>query len=319
MSIKYILLIPLHLVFIYACSNISKEENTSDDSPVFLDYSEAALDSAYNQRYWAPNRNHVLTQINSLTELAKKDALPPQRIQYGGEEVESLDIYASDKKLSPVHFYIHGGAWRSGNGSQASIYNSRVFSQNDVIFVAPDYQLVTDTDGSLYPMVEQLRKALIWTYENAEKFGGDPDRIFISGHSAGAHLAGVLISTDWTKYDVPADVIKGAFLTSGMYDLYPVSLSSRNEYVSFTDEMVKNLSPIHHIENINMPVILAYGSEESPEFKRQSEAFADALRKASKEVELYTLGGYNHFEIIIAYGNPFDLPATLMLGQMNIQ
>jgi arylformamidase len=309
----------LAFVLICACSTDGNKEIIPNSSPIFLDYSEAALDSAYNQKFWAPNRTEVLTQINGLTDLAKKDALPPQRIQYGDVEAASLDIYATDKQSSPIHFYVHGGAWRSGNGTEASIYNSRVFSQNEVVFVAPDYQLVTDAEGSLYPMVDQLRKALVWTFENAEQFGGDPNKIFISGHSAGAHLAGVLIATDWTKYNLPKDIIKGAFLTSGMYDLYPVSLSSRNEYVRFTEEMIKDLSPIHHIEQINMPVILAYGSEESPEFKRQSEAFAEALRKANKEVTLHILDGYNHFEIIIAYGNPFDLPPTLMLDQMNIK
>jgi arylformamidase len=159
---------------------------------------------------------------------------------------------------------------------------------------------------------------VVWTYQNAIRFGGNPDNIYISGHSSGAHLAGVLITTDWVKYGLPADVVKGAVLCSGMYDLYPVSLSSRNEYVEFTDKMVRDLSPINHIDKIRTPVILAYGTHESPEFKRQSQAFAEALKKESKQVELHILEGYNHFEIMIAMGNPYDISGELMIKQMKI-
>ena len=92
-------------------------------------------------------------------------------------------------------------------------------------------------------MVDQLRNAVAWTYQNASKFGGNPDSIYLSRHLAGGHLGGVLITTDWSEYNLPNDVIKGAFLSSGMYDLYPVSLSSRNEYVAFTEKMIGDRQP----------------------------------------------------------------------------
>jgi len=159
---------------------------------------------------------------------------------------------------------------------------------------------------------------VVWTYQNASKFGGNPDSIYISGHSAGGHLGGVLITTDWQEYNIPDNVIKGAFLSSGMYDLYPVSLSSRNEYVSFTEKMIQDLSPINHIDRVNMPVILAYGTQESPEFQRQTKEFSRLLQRQSKDVVLHVLNGYNHFEILITLGNPYDLPGQLMIKQMNL-
>jgi arylformamidase len=304
-------------ILIYAC-NTNSQDNLEKKEFIYLNYTEAGIDSAYDQSYWAPNRLLVFEQLKALRTLSQKEIGDPERIQYGETEVEHLDLYRSQQKNAPIHIYIHGGAWRGGNGSGLKAYNARKFIERGVMYIAPDYALATDANGSLYPMVEQLRKAVAWTYQNAAKFGGNPDSIYISGHSAGGHLGGVLITTDWSEYNLPDDVIKAAFLSSGMYDLYPVSLSSRNEYVAFTHKMVKNLSPINHISQISIPVILAYGTQESPEFQRQSKAFAKALEKQSKEVELHVLDGYNHFEIIIALGNPYDLPGELMIKQMGL-
>jgi len=310
-------LILLVCILMHSC-NTDSQENLASKKKVYLEYTEAGLDSTYAQSNWAPNRKYVISQLRSLIEFSQSRIGDPERIQYGSTEDEQLDLYTTNRKDAPIHIFVHGGAWRSGNGSGNNAYNARKFIESGMIYIAPDYQLATDANGSLYPMVDQLRNAVVWTYQNAIKIGGDQDRIFLSGHSAGGHLGGVLITTDWTEYGLPADVIKGAFLSSGMYDLYPVSLSSRNEYVEFTDKMVKDLSPINHIAKIRTPVILAYGTQESPEFKRQSQAFAEELKKKSKEVELHVLEGYNHFEIMIALGNPYNVPGEIMLKQMNI-
>ena len=309
-------LIILACIVVLSCNTDS--QNNLESKKVYLEYTEAALDSTYAQSYWAPNRKYVFSQLRSLIKFSQSSIGDPERIKYGSTEAEQLDLYIPNRKNAPIHIFVHGGAWRSGNGSGNNAYNARKFVELGMLYIAPDYQLATNANGSLYPMVDQLRNAVVWTYQNAEKFGGNPDRIFLSGHSAGGHLGGVLITTDWTEYGLPADVIKGAFLSSGMYDLYPVSLSSRNEYVEFTDKMVEDLSPINHIAKIRTPVILAYGTQESPEFKRQSQAFSEALKKQSKEVELHILEGYNHFEIMIALGNPYNVPGEIMIKQMNI-
>jgi len=310
-------LIILACTLTYAC-NTDIQKNLEQNEKVYLDYTKEAIDSAYDQSFWAPNRQYIFSQLQTLRKLSMSKIGEPERIQYGGTSIEQLDLYSSKLVNAPVHIFIHGGAWRAGNGSGNTAYNARKFVESGMLYVAPDYQLATDANGSLYPMVDQLRNAVVWTYQNAVRFGGNPDRIYLSGHSAGGHLGGVLITTDWTEYGLPADVIKGAFLSSGMYDLYPVSLSSRNEYVQFTDKMVEDLSPIKHIAKIKTPVILAYGTQESPEFKRQSQAFAAALKKQSKEVELHVLEGFNHFEIIIALGNPYDVPGEIMIKHMNM-
>src|SRR5262249_20104963 len=151
---------------------------------------------------------------------------------------------------------------------------------------------------------------------NAASFGGDPDRIYIAGRSSGSHLAGVMLITDWQKdFGLPANLIKGALLSSGMYDLKPVRLSKRGAYVRFTDEMEEALSTQRHLERINCPVILAHGTYETPEFQRQTREFA----AAGKQVTLIVGEGYNHFEIPETMANPYGLLGRAVLELMNLR
>ena len=108
-----------------------------------------------------------------------------------------------------------------------------------------DFINVQDAGGNLTPMADQIRRAVAWIYKNAQMFGGDPNRIFVSGHSSGGHLAAVALTTDWAKdFKLPADVVKGALFACGMFDLKPVRLSVRSTYVKFTDEVEMALSPM---------------------------------------------------------------------------
>ena len=149
------------------------------------------------------------------------------------------------------------------------------------------------------PMAEQVRRAVAWVYRNAQIFGGDPSRLYISGHSSGGHLAGVVLVTDWQKeFNLPSDIVKGGLCCSGMFDLKPVRLSARSRYVKFTDEMEQALSSQRHLDKLNCPLIVSYGTLETPEFQRQSRDFATAVKAAGKPVQLLVGEGYNHFEIV---------------------
>ncbi len=286
---------------------------------VYLDYDQAELDAAYDQRVWAPNMERVHARRAARTEAALSRLGEPERLAYGPTEIERLDLYRTDRAKAPIHIYIHGGAWRGGGGFGRAAGTAEMFVKSGAHFIAPDYLLVQDAGGSLFPMVDQLRRAVVWAHQNASTFGGDPDRIYVSGHSAGGHLAGVVLVTDWPKdFDLPANVVKGGLCSSGMFDLYPVSLSARREYVAFDDAMVEALSPLRHLDKLTAPVVVTYGTAESPEFQRQSREFAAALDKAGKRVQLLVGEGYNHFEIIETLDNPFGLLGHAALAQMEL-
>ncbi|MGZ3410183.1 MAG: alpha/beta hydrolase [Xanthobacteraceae bacterium] len=284
---------------------------------VWGDMDQAALDDAYDQSKWAANQEQVTGRRPTNSARALKHIAAPERRAYGPTEIEKLDIYKTNATPAPVAIYLHGGAWRRGRAADFA-FQAEMFVKAGAHHVVVDFINVDDAKGDLMPMVDQVRRAVAWTWKNAASFGGDPNRIYLIGHSSGAHLAGCVAVTDWPRYGTPEKILAGVLLCSGIYDLAPVRLSKRSEYVNFTGEMENALSAQRHIDRLNAPLIVAYGTNESPEFQRQPREFTDAVRKAGKPVELIVAEGYNHFEIAETMGNPYGAIGRAALGMMGL-
>jgi arylformamidase len=283
---------------------------------VWLDMDQQALDDAYDQSKYAPNRSQIVERNASNSDIARERLGAPRRIAYGPTAKEALDLYPAAVPNAPIGIFVHGGAWQRGLAKN-SAFPAELFVRAGAHYVVLDFINVIEASGDLMPMANQVRRAIAWVYRNAASFGGDPNRIHLYGHSSGAHLAGVAMVTDWRGlYDLPADVIKTGLLCSGMYDLRPVRLSARSRYVNFTDEMEARLSTQRHIDRFAPPVVLAYGTLETPEFQRQSRDFATALRAAGKRVELLVGNHYNHFEIVETLASPYGLLGRAALAQI---
>ncbi len=286
---------------------------------VFLDYDQKALDDAYDQAVYAPNREQVNLRLGKASELAREHLGEPRREAYGPAAIERLDIYRANAGDAPVVVFIHGGAWQSGTAAEHA-YAAEMFVSAGAHYVVLDFDRVQDAGGSLFPMVDQVRRAVAWVHRNASSFGGDRDRIHVVGKSSGSHLGGCVAITDWAgDFGLPADAVKSYTLQSGMYDLRGPRLSKRGAYVKFTDEMEQRLSPQRHLDRIVAPITLVYGSNETPEFQRQSRDFAHALRKAGKPVELIFAEGYNHFEIAETLASPYGFVGRAVLKHLNFE
>jgi arylformamidase len=280
---------------------------------VFLDYDQTALDAAYDQSKYAPNLQQVLHRYATNSELARARLGAPRRLAYGAHSIEQLDIYRTDRANAPIHVFIHGGAWRTGAAKDYA-FPAEMFVRAGAHYVVPDFAWVQDTGGSLLAIADQIRRALAWVARNAQTFGGDANRIYVSGHSSGAHQAGVLAVTDWKReFGLPPDVVKGYVLISGMYDLVPVSLSARGAYVKFNEQTLAELSAMRHLDKIVASIVVVYGTLETPEFQRQSREFAAALKNAGKAIELLVADGYNHFEVM------FQFAGRAALEQMRLR
>ena len=284
---------------------------------VFLDYDQKALDDAYDQAVYAPNREQILKRLAYSSELVRKRIGAPERHKYGHADIEGLDLYRARKPGAPINVFVHGGAWRAGLARDYG-FPAEMLVNAGANFAALDFNNVLETGGDLLPMADQVRRGIAWVCQNAERLGVDPRRVYVSGTSSGAHLGGVAATTDWTNYELPADAIKGYTLCSGMYDLRGPRLSKRSAYVKFTDQVEQALSAQRHLEAIRTPIVLLYGSLETPEFQRQSAEFADALTRAGKWVEIIRAEGYNHFEIAETFGNPYGPMGRAVLAQMKL-
>jgi arylformamidase len=284
---------------------------------VWLDMDQKELDDAYDQTVYAPN-SEQLGLRRTVNSTAVRKRLGFKRVAYGPTPIEMLDIFAAKRPNAPIMVFIHGGAWRNGSASD-NAEAAELFVNAGVHYVVLDFCSVMDVGGSLFPMVDQIRRAIAWVHKNAATFGGDPSRIYVWGRSSGAHLGGTVLITDWQKeFGLPADLVKGALLSSGMYDLKPVRLSKRGTYVKFTDEMEEALSTQRHLARINCSVVLAHGTYETPEFQRQTREFAAALNAAGKPVTLLVGEGYNHFEIPETMASPYGLLGRAVLELMGL-
>jgi arylformamidase len=285
---------------------------------VWLEMDQAELDAAYDQIRYAPNLPQIVKRYATNSEAVRARLGAPRRYAYGPTPIEALDVYTTRRANAPINIFIHGGAWRAGLAKD-SAYPAELFVHAGAHYVAPDFINVIEANGSLTPMADQVRRAVAWVFRNAQSFGGDPARLYVSGHSSGGHLAGVVLVTDWRKdFNLPVDTVKGGLCCSGMFDLKPVRLSARSSYVKFTDEIEQALSSQRHLDKLNAPVIVAYGTLETPEFQRQSREFAAAVKAAGKSVQLLVADGYNHFEIPETLANPYGLLGRAALAQMNL-
>lgn len=286
---------------------------------VFMDYDKDEIDWAYDQAPWAPNAAEVAKRNAQKSAAALARLGQPRRVAYGPKDIEKLDIYTTKRPNAPINVFIHGGAWRVGDAKGAA-YMAETYVDAGGIFIALDFNNVGDVDGSLLIMADQVRRAVAWVKRNAASFGGDPEKVYVSGTSSGGHLAGVVLTTDWPKeFGLPMDTVKGRLCCSGMYDLYPVSLSARAGYVRFTPQMIERLSSLKHLDKLVAQVVVAHGTLETPEFQRQNRDFAAAVKAAGKPVTFLVGQGYNHFEMFETLGNPYGLLGRAMLDLMKLR
>jgi arylformamidase len=285
---------------------------------VWLDMDQKELDDAYDQSKYAPNIAQVLRRYTANSEIVRARLGTPQRVAYGPSPIEMLDIFRTRSPNAPVVVFIHGGAWRGGLAKDYA-FPAENFVHAGAHFVVPDFINVIEAGGDLTPMITQVRRAIAWTAKNVASFGGDPGRLYVAGHSSGAHLGGCALVTDWQKdFGLAPDVIKGATLCSGMYDLRPARLSKRGDYVTFTDEIEAALSTQRHLDRLATPLTVLHGTLETPEFQRQTRDFAAAVKAAGKPVELVVADGYNHFEMNETLASPFGPFGRAALDRMKL-
>ncbi len=285
---------------------------------VWMNLDQAELDAAYDQSLYAPMIGQILKRYASSSAETRSRLGTPKRFSYGPTAAEGLDVFPAKTANAPIFIFIHGGAWLRGEAKDYA-FPAELFVGAGVNYVALDFIAIAAAQGDLGVMAQQVRSAIAWTYKNAASFGGDPNRLYIGGHSSGGHLCGVALVTDWQKdFGLPADFVKGGLCMSGMFDLKAVRLSKRSSYVKFTDEIEQAMSAQRHIDKLRAPITLTYGTYETPEFQRHSRDFAGAVKAAGKPVELIEVANHNHFEMMETLGNPYGPNGRAALRMMKL-
>src|SRR5207248_1687691 len=138
---------------------------------------------AYDQAVYAANREQLIKRRVRDSELTRRRIGEPERVAYGSEEIERLDIYRARRKRAPVFIFIHGGAWRSGRSKEFA-GPAEMFLAAGAHYVVPDFAWVQDVGGNLMVLADQVRRAIAWVYDNAAHLGSDPNRLYVGGQSS---------------------------------------------------------------------------------------------------------------------------------------
>jgi arylformamidase len=265
---------------------------------------------------YEPALRAAVGRLEQRSAAAYQHLGPPLRFSYGASAAEHVEVFAAARPDAPVFVFVHGGAWREGEAGNYA-FPAEMCVMAGAHYATLDFINVREAGGDPRIMAEQVRRGIAWVYRHAASFGGDPERLYVGGHSSGAHLCAVALTSNWQQeFGLPADIVKGALLMSGVYDMGPVRRSGSNPYLRFTNEIEDAMSPIRHLEWLNAPVVITYGSGDTPEFRRQSQAFFAALRQAGKAAELVEGAGLGHMEMLESLADPAGINGRALLGMM---
>ena len=275
---------------------------------------QAELERQYDARATVPDIAHELqayrdasTPMYSLTPCWRD-------VAYGSGPDETLDLFpVPGQPNAPLLVFIHGGYWRALH-SQDSVFMAQQFTTHGVAVAAINYTLAPQ--ATLSHIVAQCQRAVAWLLKDATPYGVTPLRTVLSGSSAGAHLAALLLAPGWqADHGLAPNALAGGVLLSGLYDLEPVQRCVPNTWLHLSVAQAQTLSPMHHLPQRQVPLHVAVAEDDTDEFKRQSRDYAAACRAQGNPVTWQEARQRNHFNIVLDW---MDAQSDLFVRTMGL-
>jgi len=265
---------------------------------VYLDYDAATLFAEYN------NRGKVSDYEDYAADWAARSAATRQKLSsasidltYGDGPRETFDLFLPENDNPPLFAFIHGGYWQ-WNDKNSYAFLAEPFIEAGIAFANIEYALCPSVN--LTELVDQVRQAFAHLWRNGNDLGFDRDRIMVSGHSAGGHLTGVILTTDWATYgdDLPARLVTTGMPISGVFDLEPIRHTPISDPLGLDAATAAMLSPMFNQPRAGADTVITLGAHEGREFHRQAEEFAAHCRRQGVEISINSIPGCNHFSVI---------------------
>ena len=255
------------------------------------------IEKEYSPSGCVPSADPFLAEYAIRSRKAEQ-LLPCQKgLRWGDKPEETLDFFAAASRDAQLLVFIHGGYWQ-GLSKNESLFPAADCAANGIAFAAINYTLAPR--ASVETIVDQCRRAVAWLHGQADVLGFDRDRLYLSGSSAGAHLAAMMLVKGWQHTaGVTDNAIAGAILLSGIYDLEPLVGTYIAAPLHLTTAGAAGLSPVRLPLGRPVPAIIAWGENETSEFKRQSKSYASRLEAAGFPVSAFEVAGTNHFDIVL--------------------
>ena len=270
---------------------------------VYLDYDQAGLDAQYNNRERFPFYIDYFNKWPEWSQRTRERMGGHLNVAYGDDPAETLDIFPAAEAGAPVHVFIHGGYWYALHKDDFS-FVAEGLVPNGVTSVIVNYGLAPTY--RMDEIVRQNRAAIAWLWRHIARLGADPDRIYVCGQSAGGHLLGMLLATDWPAFSegLPRDPIKGGCSTSGLFDLQPIRLSYLNQHIHLDEAEAERNTPLRAHFEAATPLMIVVGEDESAEFHRHNREMAARWRTLGYPLEFVERKGEHHFAVCDAMIDP---------------
>jgi len=255
------------------------------------------IEKEYSPSSCVPSIEPFLAEYALRSRKAEQALVCQKDLQWGDKPDETLDFFPAASREAPLLVFIHGGYWQELSKNE-SLFAAADCVANGIAFAAINYTLAPK--AGVETIVDQCRRAVAWLHGQAGALGFHRDRLYLSGSSAGAHLAAMMLLKGWQHTaGMTDDAIAGAILLSGVYDIEPLVGTRVAAPLNLTTADAAGLSPMRLGLGRPVPTIVAWGENETSEFKRQSRSYAARLQAADFPVLVFEVAGANHFDIVL--------------------
>ena len=260
------------------------------------------LEKGYNVRLLVDDFDGLINKWTKRSATFRATVDSSIDCQYGSGEKDKLDIFRCGQDNAPLFIFIHGGYWQRGDKSFYS-FVAESFVQSGIDVALIGYQLCPG--ASMTNVVEKIQEAIIWLWRNADKYSISKNRINISGHSAGGHITGMVLATDWQQIsnDLPKNIVKTGIPISGLYQLDPIRETTIGDALGLNDKESKALSPHFFEPKTSAPILVALGGGETPEFHWQTNKFVEKWKEHNAPLDYHAEPDVDHFGVVERLAN----------------
>ncbi len=276
---------------------------------VYKHYNQEQLNDQYNTRLQVPGYADYFERWERLSRQTEKEHTIFKNIFFGTHPGECVDIFPAEKKLAKTMVFIHGGYWHLLDKSLFH-FLAPAFLKNNITTVFINYPLVPA--ASMDMIVSSCRKAMRWVHDNIMRFNGDPSQLYIMGHSAGGHLASMMLAEE-------LPFLKAVVSLSGLFRLEPIMLSYLNDVLRMDMNMAERNSPVFLKPTNSCPLLLVTGTDETDEFKDQTMEMYNSWKSKHNCIEVLKIPGKNHYSILDAVVETGSSLQSAIFHLMNIE
>ena len=274
------------------------------------------LNRQYDNRARIPEHPQIFARWDRASTVAREKSICQLDLPYGKSQAESLDVFVPKREHAPVLVFIHGGYWRALDKRDVS-FVAPSFVEDGAMVVAPNYALCPAV--SIETIALQMVKAVEWAYRHAPTYGANRNRIVVAGHSAGGHLAAMMLSCRWKDVaaDLPANLVGSAVSISGLFDLEPIRhVPFLKNDLRLSEASALRLSAARFRAPSGVLHALV-GANESEEFLRQNQLIQDAWGAARVPV-CEQIAGTNHLDVLHDFADSNGRSHALARGLLGL-